>query len=152
MSKINPEDVSIRMLRNDDFSAIVEIDSMVGKKTRPQYYERKLRRLTDSSEQIVSSLVAEHGGRVVGFLMGEVYHGEFGIPESQAAIDTIGVDPRAQRSGIAEMLFEEFVTNMKAIGVTSIRTLINWNDFSLAGFFNKVGFSPTPVLNLELKI
>ena len=28
----------------------------------------------------------------------------------------------------------------------------NWNDFSLAGFFSKVGFFPTPVLNLELNI
>jgi ribosomal protein S18 acetylase RimI-like enzyme len=152
MAKINPEDVRIRVLRNDDFNSIIEIDSMVGKKSRPEYYERKLRRLTDSKEQIVSSLVAEYGGRVVGFLMGEVFYGEFGIPESHATIDTIGVDPKMQRGGIARLLLDEFITNMKAIGVTSIRTIVSWNDFDLVGFFSKMGFSPAHVLNLEMKI
>jgi len=152
MAKVNTEDVKIRVLRNDDFSAIVEIDSMVGEKSRPRYYERRLRRLTDSSEQIVSSLVAEYEGKVVGFLMGEVFYGEFGIPESQATIDTIGVDPKMQRGGVARLLLEDFTTNMKAIGVTSIRTLVSWNDFNIVGFFSSMKFSPTPVLNLELKI
>ena len=41
---------------------------------------------------------------------------------------------------------------MKAIGVTSIRTLVSWNDFDLVGFFSSMGFAPTPVLNLELKL
>jgi len=152
MPNVSPDEVRVRLLRSEDFNAIVEIDSLVGGKSRPQYYERKLRRLTDSSEQIVSSLVAEIDGRVVGFLMGEVFYGEFGIPESQATIDTIGVHPKMQRSGIARRLIEEFVTNMKAIGVTSIRTLVSWNDFKLVGFFSSLEFEPTPVLNLELKI
>jgi N-acetylglutamate synthase-like GNAT family acetyltransferase len=152
MPKVSPDDVKVRVLRSEDFNSIVEIDNMVGGKSRPQYYERKLRRLTDSSEQIVSSLVAEIDGVVVGFLMGEVFYGEYGIPESQANIDTIGVHPKMQRSGVARRLLEEFVMNMKAIGVTSIRTLVNWNDFNLVGFFSSMEFEPTPVLNLELKI
>lgn len=152
MVKINPDEVKIRVMRNEDFNDIVEIDSIVGGRSRPEYYERKLRRFMDSSDKIVSSLVAEYKGKVVGFLMGEVFYGEFGIPESQATIDTIGVHPKMQRSGIAKMLLTEFITNMKAVGVNSIRTLVNWNDFDLVGFFSSAGFKPTPVLNLEYKI
>jgi len=152
MAKVNPEDVKIRILRPEDYGTIVEIDTMVGGKSRPQYYERKLRRLTDSHDQIISSLVAEVEGRVVGFLMADVYQGEFGVPESQAAIDTIGVLPRMQRSGVAKKLIEEFIGNMRAIGVTSVRTLVSWNDFTLVAFFGSQGFQPTPVLNLEMKI
>jgi len=152
VTKINMEDVKIRILRPEDYGAIVEIDTMVGGKSRPKYYERKLRRLTDSRDRIISSLVAEVDGRVVGFLMADVYQGEFGVPESQAAIDTIGVLPRMQRAGVARKLIEEFIGNMRAIGVTSVRTLVSWNDFTLVAFFGSQGFQPTPVLNLEMKI
>jgi ribosomal protein S18 acetylase RimI-like enzyme len=152
MKQIDPSDVTVRVLRGDDYPAIVEIDARVGGKPRPEYYERKMRSLMDGTSQIVSSLAAEHGGVVVGFLMGQVCDGEFGAPESMALVDTIGVDPDYQRAGVARIMFEEFMTSMKAIGVTSVRTLVHWNSWDLIKFFDSMGFTPEPVLNLERKL
>jgi ribosomal protein S18 acetylase RimI-like enzyme len=152
MPKVAHAEVEIRVLRTDDFPSIMEIDTQVRGRPRPEYYERKMRTLMDGSGGIVSSLAAEVDGKVVGFLMGQVFDGEFGIPETAALIDTVGVNPELQRSGIARLLFEEFCTNMKAIGVTRIRTLVDWNAWDLITFFDSMGFEPLPVLNLELEL
>jgi hypothetical protein len=37
----------------------------------------------------------EEDGTVVGFVMGELYIGEYGIFQEEAALDTIGVDPNS---------------------------------------------------------
>lgn len=152
MPKVAHAEVEIRVLRTDDFPSIMEIDTLVRSRPRPEYYERKMRTLMDGSGGIVSSLAAEVDGKVVGFLMGQVFDGEFGIPGTAALIDTVGVNPELQRSGIARLLFEEFCTNMKAIGVTRIRTLVDWNAWDLITFFDSLGFEPVPVLNLELEL
>jgi ribosomal protein S18 acetylase RimI-like enzyme len=145
-------DVTIRTMRAEDFTAIIEISARVDRKPRPEYFERKMHTVVDGSRQIVSSLVAEVDGRVVGFLMGQVYDGEFGVPESTAVVDTIGVLPSHHRSGIARRLFEEFAVNMKAVGVTSLRTLVDWNATDLVSFFDAVGLVPIPMLYLERKL
>jgi ribosomal protein S18 acetylase RimI-like enzyme len=145
-------DVSLRALRGDDFACIVEIDARVRGGPRPQYYERRMRSVMDPGTQIVSSLVAELDGRVVGFLIGQVCDGEFGMRDTTAVVDTIGVDPAHQRKGIGRMLLEEFLANMRAIGVGSMRTIVDWKDWDLVRFFGSMGFEPAAVLNLERRI
>jgi predicted N-acetyltransferase YhbS len=152
MPRIEPGEVKIRVLQSEDFNDIVEIDRMVTRKARRVYYERKLRSVMDDSTQIASSLVAEVDGKVVGFLMAQVKDGEFGLKESMALVETLGVNPEMHRLGIARMLFEEFATNMRAIGVGRISTLVGWNAMDLLGFFHAMGFAPAPVLTLEREL
>ena len=152
MVKIEPGKVSVRLLRSEDFGDIVEIDRMVTGASRPRYYERRMRTVMDDSSQIVSSLVAEVDGKVVGFLMAQVLDGEFGTPETMAIVDTLGVSPEMQRLGIARTLFDEFCTNMRAIGVQRVRTLEDWNSLDLIRFFHCMGFTPVPVLDLEREL
>lgn len=154
MPKINlEEDVTIRVMRQDDLDALVNIDAQVFGRSRPGYYERKLAVALDQSRRLAnSSLVAEYEGRVVGFIMGDVYLGEFGIPETTASVDTIGVHPDFQRSGIARALLDEFIANARKAGVETIYTLVNWNDWDLLRFFDSVGFAPARTMNLELSI
>ena len=101
---------------------------------------------------MVTSLVAEVGGRVAGFIMGSVYLGEFGIPETIASIDTIGVDPEFQRQGVAGYMLEEFKTTVRKAGVDKIHTLVNWTDTDLLGFFADRGFVAANTLNLKLDV
>ncbi len=152
MPQIAPEDIKVRVIRPEDFEALVEIDAQVFGTRRPEYYERKIHTALDKTGRVVTSLVAEVGGKIIGFIMGEVYLGEFGIPESTATIDTIGVHPEFQRQAVARKLMEEFLTTVKAAGVKLIQTRINWNDWGLLRFFEKMGFSPAKVINLELKL
>ena len=153
MAKLAPEDVEIRVMRKSDVEPVAEIDYKVFGKRRPEYYERRVAEFLDEdSGRLVTSLVAEVGGQVAGFIMGNVYLGEFGIPETMASIDTIGVDPDHQRQGIAGYLLEEFKTTVKKAGVDKVHTLVNWADTDLLGFFANVGFVAANTLNLKLEL
>ena len=88
----------------------------------------------------------------LGFYPCSVYLGEFGIPETIASIDTIGVDPGFQRKGIAGHLLEEFKTTVHKAGVRKIHTLVNWTDTDLLGFFGNSGFVAANTLNLKLDL
>lgn len=142
----------MRVMKRDDLDAVVAIDEMVSKQERRQYYERKLESVTSNPYNINTSLVAEADGKVVGFVMGDVYFGEYGIPETSATIDTIGVHPGFQNRGVAHDLMDQFLTNMKAVGVRRIYTLVNWDDFSLERFFASHKFQPSKRVNLELQL
>ncbi len=153
MAKLAEEDVEIRVMRESDVEPVTEIDYKVFGKRRPEYYERKTAELLDEeSGRLVTSLVAEVAEQVVGFIMGSVYLGEFGIPETIASIDTIGVDPDYQRQGIAGYLLDEFKTTVGKAGVSKIHTLVNWADTDLLGFFANAGFVAANTLNLKLEL
>ena len=142
----------MRVLRKADLAAIVAIDEKTSGSNRREYYERKINTITDPERSINSSLVAELDGRVVGFVMGDVYFGEFGIPETTATIDTLGVDPGVQNKGIASELLDQFMMNMKVAGVNKVYTLVNWDDFALEKFFSRHKFVPSKRINLEYQL
>lgn len=151
MAKISIEDMVIRVMRPEDISRIVEIDEKVSGETRLAYYERKFTQVL-SEREMVTSLVAEVEGEVIGFIMGEVLLGEFGIPVETGIIDTIGVDPKYQGSGVGKTLIIEFSSNLRKAGVKTVYTFINWNDWSLLRFFESFGFEPGKMINLEMQL
>jgi predicted N-acetyltransferase YhbS len=142
----------MRVLRNGDLDAIVAIDEKASRQNRRAYYERKIASITDPLRGINSSLVAEIDGRVAGFIMGDVYFGEYGIPETTATIDSLGVDPALQNKGLASELLDQFMMNMKVAGVTKVYTLVNWDDFALEKFFSRHKFAPSRRINLEYQL
>jgi ribosomal protein S18 acetylase RimI-like enzyme len=153
MAKLAAEDIEIRVMRESDLDPVTEIDYKVFGKRRPEYYDRKIAEVLDQeSGRLVTSLVAEVGGKVTGFVMGSVYLGEFGIPESIAYIDTIGVDPDFQRHGVGGYLLEEFNTTVHKAGARKVHTLVNWADTDLLGFFASEGFVAANTLNLKLDL
>ncbi|UCF08229.1 MAG: GNAT family N-acetyltransferase [Thermoplasmata archaeon] len=149
MTKIDPEKLAIRLMKENDLEAIVGIDTKVGGAERKEYYEGKLTLMLDSIGSIATSLVAVYEGKVIGFVMGKVFRGEFGIPEKTASLDTIGVDPEYSGQGVGSKLMEEFENHVKMAGVENIQTLVDWENKSLMKFFNNSGFSPSRTLNLE---
>ena len=144
-------ELTIRPLTVGDLDAIVEIDRKVLGKTRPDYWKNKIE--VPNPRYPLSCLVAEIEEKVIGVIVGEVSGWEFGIPDTIGWISTIGVDPDYQHQGVARKLSGEFVKNLKAIGVTIIYTLVNWNDWDLLKFFRAMGFTRgEDMINLELKI
>jgi predicted N-acetyltransferase YhbS len=142
----------MRVLKKGDLDAIVAIDEKVSKQNRREYYERKIASITDPTRSINSSIVAEVDGKLVGFIMGDVYFGEFGIPETSATIDSLGVDPALQNKGLASELLDQFMMNMKVAGVNKVYTLVNWDDFALEKFFCRHKFAPSKRINLEYQM
>ena len=147
---MNASTIKIRLMKADDFDAVVGIDEKVLKASRPEYYKLKFEKLFQSKDYLPASLVAEEeDGTVVGFVMGELYIGEYGISKEKATLDTIGVDPDCQQKGIGKQLINEFMEHLRTLGVQKINTLVDWNDSKLIHFFSANQFSPSKTINLE---
>jgi predicted N-acetyltransferase YhbS len=145
------EQAVIRPMRPSDFRGIVALDRAVTGNDRGLYYERKFRVLEDP-DTVNMCLTAELDGTVVGFVMGDMFTGEYGVPEATAAIDTIGVHPGYQDHGIGTDLFAQFRSNLKALNVHTCYVLVEWGDWELSKFFQKEGFVPSNRVNLELNL
>ena len=145
--------IKIRLMRAEDFDAVLEIDEKVVKESRHEYYKAKFEKLFETKDYVPVSLVAEkEDGGVAGFVMGELYMGQYGIFQQEATLDTIGVDPDFQHQGIGARLIAEFVDHLKRVGVKKINTLVAWNDPKLIQFFSANRFYPSMTINLERNI
>lgn len=143
------EPVKLRVLTMKDLDAVTEIDFNLLGKRRRAYWETRIERSETSG---VPSLVAEAGGKVVGFILGSASGWEYGIPENVAWIDTLGVINEFQKRGVARLLFKEMFSMFKKVGVDTIYIFVNWKDWDLLQFFDKMGFKRGDMINLELKI
>ncbi len=145
------EKVKIRTFSEEDLDTIVEIDRKILGKSRLTYWKQQID--LSKSHFPLSCLVAELEGKVIGFILGEVSGGQFNVPDTVGWISTIGVDPSYQHLGVARKLSQEFVRNLKSIGVSIVYTLVNWNDWDLLKFFRAMGFSRgEEMINLELNL
>jgi ribosomal protein S18 acetylase RimI-like enzyme len=141
--------VKIRLMQVNDFNAVVRIDEKILKVSRPEYYTLKFEELVQSTDRLPTSLVAEEeDGKVVGFVMGELLIGEYGISQ-EATLDTIGVDPDYREKGIGQQLIKEFIDHLKGLGVRKINTLVDSNDAELTHFFTANQFTPSKTTYLE---
>ena len=146
--------ITTRLMKNEDFDAVVQIDTKVLNHARPDYYQKKFQRLIKSNDCIETSLVAEdENGTIVGFIMGELIIGDFGICGEDATLDTIGVDPDFQRQGIGKMLMNDFVLHLQQLEVQKLHTLVDKNDDRLMRFYTENRFSPSEIfINMERTI
>lgn len=144
--------ITIRLMTENDLEAILKIDQKILNTSRLEYYQLRFERLFASKDYMPTSFVAEDNGVVVGFLMGELYMGQFGILQEVASMDTIGVDPAYQHRGIGKKLMDEFIDHLRQIGVNKINTLVDWNDARLIHFFSANQFIPSRTINLERNI
>ena len=131
----------VRLMGEDDLPLIIEIDAKGGGISRPRYFEEKIDACI-REPGINISLVAESDGLPVGFLLGLLFLGEFGVPSTRAVVHTIGVHPAFAHQGVAHALLEQFRRNLQALRIDSIHTLLNWDAFELLHFFKSTGFRP----------
>ena len=152
MGKTRADELNIRVIRKEDMDQVIALDARVTGGERREYYERKFAQVLGDVQHIATSLVAEQDGKILGFIMGDLYLGEFGIPETTATVDTIGVDPDIRRKGIATALMQELRGNMKAAGVERMITHVEWGSWDLLRFFHEHSFEPSRTVALELKL
>ncbi|MDR2239581.1 MAG: GNAT family N-acetyltransferase [Zoogloeaceae bacterium] len=143
--------VNVRTIRMSDLDGVVAIDKKITGQERREYYQRKLEQAV-SKNTVNASLAAEVNGKLAGFMMGDVFFGEYGISDGSALVDTLGVNPEFQNHGIASELMDQFLMNMKAASVAKIYTLVNWSDFALERFFSRHKFQPSKRICLELQL
>ena len=93
-------------------------------------------------------LVALSGGRVVGYIIGEVRDWEFGSPPC-GWVFAISVDPQARLAGVGTRLLEAMSTVFRRAGVTKLRTLLARDNTLILSFFRAQGLMAGPLMSLE---
>jgi ribosomal protein S18 acetylase RimI-like enzyme len=152
-ASVNNSAITYRLMKADDFDAVVGIDEKVRKAARPEYYALKFDMLFNAKDALPASIVAVAAeGTVVGFVMGRLYMGEYGIFQEEATLDTIGVDPDCQQQGIGGRLIDEFMDHLKELGVRKVNTLVDREDKILLSFFSANRFAPSNTVNLERRV
>lgn len=142
--------MKIRLMKVEDFSAVVRIDEKVTKASRAEYYQMKFETAVQSADHVPTSLVAEDkDGKLVGFVIGDLYIGEYGITQRAATLETIGIDPNYQHQGIGEQLINEFMNHLRALGVKKVSTLVDEDNVKMTHFFRTNSFSPSKTINME---
>lgn len=151
LGELETDAVLVRSMRADDLNAVVAIDAAASGRRRPRYFEVMLQRaITQAGVQI--SLVAEVQERVVGFVIGSLYYGEYGVVEPSASIDAISVAPDSRGTRVGKALMHQLRLNLAALRITILRTEVSWDHFSLLAFFRSQGFKPSRRLCLECEL
>jgi ribosomal protein S18 acetylase RimI-like enzyme len=142
--------VHIRPVEELDIEPIAAIDEKIGGRYRPEVWERRvfyyLRRDPEGS------FVATAGGEVVGFMLGEVRSGEFGLEEPTGWVEVLGVDPGHQGRAVGRRLAEAMLGRFRDLGVQRVRTLVDDTMPQIEGFFRSLGFAPAPLKALALEL
>ena len=140
----------IRPLDELDIDAIVRIDEKIGGQYRPDFWEQRvafyLRRDPEASR------VAEVDGKVVGFMLGDVRAGEFGIDNPSGWIERFGIDPDFRGRDLGKQMFSEIVGHFRAEGAATVRTLADGRETSVVGFLKALGFAPSALQALEITL
>lgn len=136
-------EVRIRPLEEVDIDGVVAIDEKIGGQYRPEVWEGRIGYYIRRDPE--ASLVAEVDGKLVGFMLGEVRSGEFGLEEPSGWIEVLGVDPDYQGRAIGRRLAEAMLESFRERGAKTVRTLVEADMEEIGRFFASLGFQQAPV-------
>ncbi len=153
VDSLDIQEVSIRPMQQADLQIVIELDAHVFGSTRPAYFERRLLAL-DNADAGTRSIffVAIYRDQVIGFIMGTLAYGEFGLMQVTAILDSIAVHPVYQQQGIGQKLAEAFMKQSAYKGASSVYTLVNWDNWTLLKVFHALGFEVASTIPLERRI
>jgi len=145
------DSIRLRPLNELDLEAISAIDEKISGSYRPDDWERRFVYYVRRDPEL--SLVAETDGTVVGFMLGEVRAGEFGLEEPAGWIEVMGVDPNFQGKAVGRKLLEGMLEGFRQRGAKSARTLVNEQlQAPLLKFFEAGGFRVEPLRALAQEL
>jgi ribosomal protein S18 acetylase RimI-like enzyme len=131
----------IRPARAADLAQVVAIDAAITGVRKARYWAGVRRRYPDF-------LVAESGGRVEGYIVGEVRDWEFGSPPV-GWVFGIGVRPGSRLAGVGASLLAALCDAFRRRGVATVRTLLPRDNPLVLAFFRSQGMMAAPVIPLE---
>jgi GNAT superfamily N-acetyltransferase len=141
-------DLRVRPVETADLDQVIAIDAdITGKIKTDSWYELFHRYGGGRSRQRLF-LVAEAGGEIQGFIIGEVRDWEFGSPPC-GWVFGISVRPTARLAGIGTRLLEAICAGFRHAGVDKVRTLIGRDNSLVLSFFRSQAMMAAPVIPLE---
>ena len=143
--------MAIRAGEPGDLASIVAVDAEIRGAERAAFWQKRLTPYLQSDEGGHLCLVADAGGEVAGFVLGEVRGEEFELPPSGWVV-TIGVRPTYRGRHVGERLVQRLVEQMENRGIAAVRTMVAWDNADLLSFFGALGFDCGPHLPLEKRL
>lgn len=139
------DDLSIRPVDELDVTGIAAIDEKIGGSYRPEVWEGRcgyyIRR--DPEGSFVAEAGSGAASRIVGFMLGEVRSGEFGLEEPTGWIEVLGVDPDFRGQAVGRRLADAMLGHFRERGATRVQTLVDEDREDIRSFFASIGFEPS---------
>lgn len=137
----------VRGVQAGDLEQVVEIDAGITGLRKAEYWGEILRRYGGARQQRFF-LVADRGGRIEGYVVGDVRDWEFGSPPC-GWVFGIGVRPETRLAGVATQLLDAICDGFRRLGVGKVRTLLARDNQLVLSFFRSQGMMAAPFIPLE---
>ena len=138
--KTDPTGVAIRSLTADDLAAVVALDRKITGTSRRDYFEKRLAAAIRHPSRHLQ-LAATGPSGMIGFLLARTALGEYGRVGTAGVLETVGVDPGAQGTGIGRAMMAGLEDRLRARDVGSIVTQADWRNYGMLRFLHGAGFS-----------
>jgi ribosomal protein S18 acetylase RimI-like enzyme len=140
------DDFKIRRLKIEDAEEITRIYAAITRRPVEPDFKRVVEVHAQSGEE--ACFVAEHEGKVVGFMISYILTAGFGEAKS-AWIATLGVDPDFMGRGIGASMAQKIFAIYKTAGIENVYTTVRWDSTDLLSFFKTLGFDRSKFINLR---
>jgi GNAT superfamily N-acetyltransferase len=143
--------LAVRPVEARDLDAVIALDAAVTGLAKPDYWFELFHRYGTRGRQQRFFLVADAGGEIQGFVIGEVRDWEFGSPPC-GWVFGINVRSDTRLGGTGTRLLEAIVDAFRRAGVTKVRTLLARDNTLVLSFFRSQGMTAAPFIPLELDL
>jgi ribosomal protein S18 acetylase RimI-like enzyme len=140
------DNFQIRRLRVEDAEEICRIYTAITRRPVEPDFKSVVEEHAQSGEE--ACFVAEHQGKVVGFMISYILTAGFGEAKS-AWIATLGVDPNFMGQGIGAGMAQEIFEIYKSASIENVYTTVRWDSTDLLSFFKTLGFDRSNFINLR---
>ena len=143
--------VRVRPIEAADLADVVAIDAEASGIEKIDYWYELFHRYGTRGRQQRFFLVAEGGGAIQGFIIGEVRDWEFGSPPC-GWVFGIAVRRNARLGGVGSALLAAILDCFRRSGVDKVRTLTTRDNNLVLSFFRSQGMMAARFIPLELDL
>ena len=143
--------VRVRPVERGDVTQVIALDAEVTGVAKADYWYEVFHRYGSRGAKQRFFLVAESGGAILGFVVGEIRDWEFGSPPS-GWVFGINVRPDARLAGVGTKLLEAICAGFRRAGVTKVRTMLARDNNLVLSFFRSQGMMAAPFIPLEMDL
>jgi ribosomal protein S18 acetylase RimI-like enzyme len=140
--------ITIRNATSTDFDAVIVLDFEGVTEDKPTYWRGIFDRYVTTKRDGGFFLVAETGGEVIGFIVGEVRAWEFGSPPC-GWVFALSVSPQTREMGVGQLMLKEMCQRLKNAGVSTLRTMVDRENKLTLSFFRSQGLRTGRYIELE---
>ncbi|MEI2776629.1 MAG: GNAT family N-acetyltransferase [Tetrasphaera sp.] len=146
---VTADPIRVRTAREDDIAAIVAMFP-AAEGFDDAYWRGRLRACTEEPDKRFF-LAAEHDGRCVGAILGEVRALEFRSRPSGNLFATV-TSPESREAGIGSVLFEALCDRFTAAGVDVVRAMVRKDEALDMAFLRSQGMTAGPFVQMQMRL